>query len=58
MATNDTRSTRDINSRVSMETGLFNKKNVFTTTLDVNLRKKLVFCFIWRIHVDLYGAET
>jgi hypothetical protein len=58
MATNDTRCTRDINSRVSMETGVFNKKNVFTTILDVSLRKNLVFCFIWRIHVDLYSAET
>ena len=32
------------------------KKNLFTSTLDLNLRKKLVKCFIWSM--ALYGAET
>ncbi|PNF14726.1 hypothetical protein B7P43_G08936 [Cryptotermes secundus] len=32
------------------------KKNLFTSKLDLNLRKKLVKCYIWSI--ALYGAET
>jgi hypothetical protein len=32
------------------------KKNIFTSKLDLNLRKKLVKCYIWS--VALYGAET
>ena len=35
----------------------FNKKNtLFTSTLDLELRKKLVKCYVWSI--ALYGAET
>jgi len=35
----------------------FNKKRaLFTGTLDLELRKKLVRCYIWSI--ALYGAET
>ena len=35
----------------------FNKKRaLFTGTLDLELRKKLVKCYIWSI--VLYGAET
>ena len=32
------------------------KKTIFTSKLDLNLRKKLVKCYIWSI--ALYGAET
>jgi len=32
------------------------KKNLFTSTLDLNLRKKLAKCYIWRM--AFYGAET
>jgi hypothetical protein len=32
------------------------KKTLFTSKLDLELRKKLVKCYIWRI--ALYGAET
>ena len=32
------------------------KKSVFTSKLDLNLRKTLVKCYIWSI--ALYGAET
>ncbi|PNF26419.1 hypothetical protein B7P43_G16609 [Cryptotermes secundus] len=32
------------------------KKKLFTSKLDLNLRKKLVKCYIWSI--ALYGAET
>jgi hypothetical protein len=32
------------------------KKNLFTGKLDLNLRKKLVKCYVWSM--ALYGAET
>jgi hypothetical protein len=37
-------------------TAFNNKKTRFTSTLDLNLRKKLVKYYIWNI--ALYGAET
>jgi hypothetical protein len=40
-----------------MAKAAFNKKRIlFTSTLDLELRKKLVKCYIWSI--VLYGAET
>jgi len=40
-----------------MAKAAFNKKRaLFTSTLDLKLRKKLVKCYIWSI--ALYGAET
>ena len=40
-----------------MEKAAFNKKRaLFTSTLDLKLRKKLVKCYIWSI--ALCGAET
>src|SRR5215471_15124186 len=40
-----------------MARAAFNKKRtLFTSTLDLELRKKLVKCYIWSI--ALYGAET
>jgi len=42
-----------------MAKAVFNKKKkrtLFTSTLDLELRKKLVKCYIWRL--ALYGAET
>jgi hypothetical protein len=57
MLTNDGRCTCEIISRITMAKDAFNKtKNLFTNKLDLNLRKKLVKCFIWRM--ALYGAET
>jgi len=32
------------------------KKTIFTSQMDLNLRKKLVKCYIWSI--AFYGAET
>ena len=32
------------------------KKTLFTSKLDLNLRKKLIKCYIWSM--ALYGAET
>ena len=40
-----------------MAKAAFNKKRaLFTRTFDLELRKKLVKCYIWR--TALYGAET
>jgi hypothetical protein len=41
---------------IIMITGVFVKKNLFTSKLDLNLKKKLVKCYIWSM--ALYGAET
>jgi hypothetical protein len=41
------RCTREIKSRIAMAKAAFNKKkNLFTSKLDLNLRKKLVKCYI------------
>jgi hypothetical protein len=57
MITNDVRFTRKIRSRIAMAKAAFNKKKtLFTSKLDLNLRTKLVKCYIWS--VALYGAET
>ena len=56
MLTNDGRCTCEINSRTVMAKAASNKKRaLFTGTLDLKLRKKLVKCCIWSI--ALYGAE-
>jgi hypothetical protein len=40
-----------------MARAAFNKKRaLFTSTLDLELRKKLLKCYVWSI--ALYGAET
>jgi len=55
--TNDERCTCEIKCRIAMAKSGFNKKGALcTTTLDLELRKKLVKCYIWSI--ALYGAET
>jgi hypothetical protein len=57
MITNDARYTREIKSRIAMAKAEFNKKKtIFISKLDLNLRKKLVKCYVWSI--ALYGAET
>jgi hypothetical protein len=57
MLTNDGRRTSEIKYRFSMAKAAFNKRRaLFTRTLDLKLRKKLVKCYIWSI--TLYGAET
>jgi hypothetical protein len=44
-------------SRIAMEKAAFNKKRaLFTSTLDLKLRKKLVKCYI--LSIAVYGAET
>jgi hypothetical protein len=55
--TNDGRCTSEIKCRIAMAKAVLNKKRtLFTGTLDLELRKKLVKCYIWSI--DLYGAKT
>jgi hypothetical protein len=56
--TNDGRCTCENKSRIAMAKAAFSKKkkNLFTNTLDLKLRKKLVKCYIWS--TVLYGAET
>jgi hypothetical protein len=48
--TNDGRCTCEIKCRIAMAKAAFNKKRaLFTSTLDLELRKKLVKCYIWSI---------
>jgi len=57
MLANDGRCTCEIKSRIAMTKAAFNKKRaLFSSTLDLKLRKKLVKCYIWSIALD--GAET
>jgi len=55
--TNDGRCTCKIKCKIAMATVAFNKKRtLFTSTLDLELRKKLVKCYVWSI--ALFGAEN
>ena len=46
--TNDGRCTGEIECRIVMAKAVFNKKRaLFTSTLDLELKKKLVKCYIW-----------
>jgi hypothetical protein len=56
MLTNDARCTREIKSRIAMAKTALNKNTLFTYKLDLNLKKKLVKCYIWSI--AFCGAET
>jgi hypothetical protein len=57
MLTSDARGTREIKSRIATAKSAFNKKKIlFASKLDLNVRKKLVKCYIWSI--ALYGADT
>ena len=53
---NDGRCTCEIKSRIAMAKAAFSKKKtLFTRKLDLNLRRKLIKCYIWSM--ALYGAE-
>jgi hypothetical protein len=56
LITNDAKCTREIKPRIAIAKAAFNKKTLFTSNLDLNLRKKLVKCYSWSI--ALYGDET
>jgi hypothetical protein len=45
-----------LNPKVPCKSALNRKKEFFISKLDLNLRKKLVKCYIWSI--VLYGAGT
>jgi hypothetical protein len=46
-----------IKSRIAMAKAAFNKKrDLFTSKLDLKLRKQLAKCYVWSI--ALYGPET
>jgi len=55
--TNDGKCACENKCRTAMAKAAFKKKRtLFTSTLDLDLRKKLVKCYIWS--KALYGAET
>jgi hypothetical protein len=55
--TNDGRCACEIKCRIVVAKAAFSKERaLFVGTFDLELRKKLVKCYIWS--VDLYGAET
>jgi hypothetical protein len=56
LITNSVRCTREIKSRIAMAKAALNKKTLFTSRLDLNLRRKLVKSYIWS--VTFSGAET
>jgi hypothetical protein len=46
-----------VKPRIAMEKAAFNKKRaLFTSKMDLEVKKKLVKCYIWSI--ALYGVET
>jgi len=54
--TNNRTCTCEIKSSIAMAKAAFiKKKALFTSKLDLNLRKKLVKCYVWSM--DFYGAE-
>jgi hypothetical protein len=57
MTANHAKYTHEIKSRVVIAEAEFNwKKTLFARKLDLNLREKLVKCYVWTI--ALYGAES
>jgi hypothetical protein len=46
----------EIKSRIAMAKAAFNMNTLFTSKFDLNLRKKLIKCYIWSI--AMYGVET
>jgi hypothetical protein len=56
MLTNDGSCTCEIKSRNAVAKAAFNKMRAVFSKMDLELRKKLVKCYIWSI--ALYNAET
>ena len=57
MITNGARHVHEIECRIVIEIAAFNeKKTLCTSKFDLNLRDKLVICYIWNVY--WYGAET
>ena len=56
--TNDGRCTCEIKSRIAMEKATFRKKKtLFTSKLDLNVRKKLIKCYIWNLETSGSRSE-
>jgi hypothetical protein len=53
---NDARYLREIKSLTTIAKAAFNRKIIFTSKLDLNVRKKLLKGYKWG--TVLYGAET
>jgi hypothetical protein len=50
ISTNDGRGTCEIKCKIATAKAAFNnKRTLFTSTMDMELRKKLVKCYIWGI---------
>jgi hypothetical protein len=49
MITHDVRCTQEIKARIATAKAAINKKTLFASKLDLELRKKLVKCYIWGI---------
>jgi hypothetical protein len=47
--TNNARCTHEIKSRIAMAKAAFSRKKTPSQKMDLNLRKKLVECYIWII---------
>jgi hypothetical protein len=57
MMANDASCTREVKSRIAIaKSALDRKKRLFLQQTGLNLRKKLVNCYIWSI--ACYGVET
>jgi len=56
LITNDAKYTREIKYTIAMAKATLNKKDLFTSKLYLNLKKKLVMRCIWSM--ALCGAET
>jgi len=55
--TRDGYCTREIKMRIAIAKEEFNRKiSVLTSKLNIELKKKLVRCYVWSI--ALYGSET
>jgi hypothetical protein len=54
--TNGGRCTCEIEYRIAMAKAAFNQRDLFTSKLDLKMRKKLAKCYVWSIALD--DAET
>jgi len=55
---NDARCTCEIKSRIAMAKVTSAKRRLFTSKFKLNLRKKLVKCYIWSIALSGVGTWT
>jgi hypothetical protein len=55
LITNDASCTYEIKSRIAMANTAFNKKTLFTSKWDLNLRKNLVECHTWCMSMNGAG---